>query len=218
VFSTVAEGEGALVSTIAAQKQRLLALLGTFPTCMLLQFRADGSMLVRPVLLASASPSGIVLIAIINDSPEVATLDKDGEVTLVFQSDHAHAWMRGVPTIDRSRATLDGTWDSRWETWFPDGPADPLLQLVSVAGTEGEYWDRRCSGGLGSVLASARALLTGSSPAESPPHGRVKLASKIRRPSEKADRAPGERHGNKPANAPDGGPEAGVRSGVEKAD
>lgn len=183
------------MSTIAAQKERLIRILGSFPTGMLVQIQ-DSAPLVRPALVASASDAGLVTVAISDRSPEISALETDGEVMLVFQSDSAFAWMRGIAAIEHSRDALDDCWDSRWDAWFPQGLADPDLCLVGIAATEGEYWDRRASGGLENVLASARALFAGERHANPPPHARIKLAAARRQLAERMrtsrpHRAPG---------------------------
>jgi general stress protein 26 len=173
------------VSTIAAQKQRLIRLLGSFPTAMLVQSHDTAGPLVRPALVASASDAGLVTVAISDRTPEISALETDGEVMLVFQSEDAFAWMRGIAAIEHSREAIDDCWDSRWHAWFPEGPSDPDLCLVGIAATEGEYWDRRASGGLESVLATARALFSGERQANPPPHARIKLAAARRQQAER---------------------------------
>lgn len=173
------------MSTIAAQKQRLIRLIGSFPTAMLVQNHDTAGPLVRPALVASASDTGLVTVAISDRTPEIAALETDGEVMLVCQSDDAFAWLRGIAAIEHSQEALDNCWDSRWHAWFPGGPSDPDLCLVGIAATEGEYWDRRASGGLETVLATARALFSGERHANPPPHARIKLAAARRQQAER---------------------------------
>jgi general stress protein 26 len=193
------------LNSIETQKQRLFELIGNFDAGMLVIEPAGANLLVKPVRVVELE-GGVAVLAAMDDTAlgEIA----DGTSALIlFQggSTQRFAWLRGETRIVRRRAEIEAKWNETWRDWFPGGPEDPALCLVVLAGTEGEYWDRRQSGGLADVLARARALLVGGEIAEpSPPHGKVKLAGgslRQRRTSRKRARAEAVQQ---PTNAPGG--------------
>ncbi len=164
------------VSAIAAQKKRLLEVVGEFDTAIIVKQIGRRPPLVFPAPVAVAEGRN-VNVAMRDHSDELAEIEKRGDIVLSFQSDDRFAWIRGVARVERDRTNVERQWSAAFDGWFPDGPLDPGVCIVSITCAEGEYWDYRGSGGLGHVLETAKAYLIGSEQQCAPPHGRVKLSS-----------------------------------------
>ncbi|MFD1332314.1 pyridoxamine 5'-phosphate oxidase family protein [Methylopila musalis] len=64
-------------------------------------------------------------------------------VCLAFAKPNSNAYvsLSGEATVSSDRAEIERHWSEMAKTWFPDGPSDPNLRLLTVRPQSAEYWD-----------------------------------------------------------------------------
>jgi general stress protein 26 len=160
----------------ATETQRhLYELIADFRTAMLVS-RAGDTMHVRPMAVADLRRDADAYFATSIDSPKIAEMQADAQVLVTFQSNSQFASIAGTATVVRDRALIDRLWSDAWRVWFPAGKDDPLLCLIKVDATEGEYWDTRGARGLRYLFNGVSAVLQGTTPAtDQRQHAKVSL-------------------------------------------
>jgi general stress protein 26 len=146
-------------------RARLLELLGTFRTAMLVTRTADGVLRARPLSLAKEHDGGALYFATSIESPKVGELEAAPDVVVTLQGSDSYLSISGTARITRDRALVHRLWSELWRVWFPDGEDDPTLCLVEVMPKEAEYWDQRGAKGIKYLLGMVKAYATGTTPA-----------------------------------------------------
>ena len=60
------------------------------------------------------------------------------------------------------RAKVNALFDKMHGAWFPDGPSDTNVGLISFRPTSAEYWDTSGVAGVKYLFGVAKAMLTGA--------------------------------------------------------
>jgi len=152
--------------TATHQRGHLYDLLKDFDTAMLVTQSADGHMHSRPMAVAEMRPDADAYFVTGIDSPKVAEINANPNVTLTFQSSNQFATLSGRAAIVRDQALIDRLYKEDWKIWFPKGKTDPSISMLKFSAQDGEYWDNSGVQGLKFVFEAAKAYVKGERPTE----------------------------------------------------
>jgi general stress protein 26 len=110
-------------------KEHLLDLLEGFQTGMLTTRSPDGGVHVRPMRVARLKADQELIFATGLDTPKVAEIEKNNQVTVSFQGSADYAVLYGTANIRKDRELVEELWSEAWRVWFPGGKDDPNLFL-----------------------------------------------------------------------------------------
>ena len=80
---------------------------------------------------------------------------------------------RGEANIETDRPSVKKHWTEVARAWFPKGPDDPNVAVLTVKVDEAQYWDQP-NGKMVVAYGYVKAVLTGE-PVHAGEHGSVKL-------------------------------------------
>ncbi len=157
-------------------ERHLYELIRDFRTAMLVSRSEAGEMHARPMAVAELRPDADAVFATNVNSVKVMEIEHDPRVVVTFQSDSVFATINGKATLVQDKAMIERLWSPAWKLWFPEGPTDPSLCLLSVDAVDAEYWDSSGLQGLSFVFAGLQAVLHGTRPAsDQGQHSKVQL-------------------------------------------
>ena len=114
--------------------------------------------------VADIDAHGAVWLMTQRDSPKIQEITEHRQVNLSMQSSTKFVSLSGLARPVEDRRRIDELWSDSWKIWFPQGKHDPTLQLLTVQGETGEYWDNSGINGIRYLIDAGRALLTGTRP------------------------------------------------------
>lgn len=129
----------------------------------------------RPMAIAGLEDSGRLWFFSAEETAKVQEILDGGRALVICQSRHTQVVVGGPAQIRRDPAKAAELWKESFKVWFPDGPEDPSLVLISVDPESGEYWDERGAHGLKYLVKAAGAYLGNRRPDVDEPdvHGKV---------------------------------------------
>lgn len=136
-------------------REKLVELLGTFDTAMLVTASSDKTLHSRPMALLQVEPDGDMWFLTSGSSGKVNEIAADSHVNVALQKDHEYASVCGRARVLRDRAKLDDLWNEQLRVYFPTGKDDPDLALIKVRPEEGEYWDHGSAQGIKYLFEAA---------------------------------------------------------------
>jgi general stress protein 26 len=149
---------------MATDADRIYDLVESIEFCMLISKRGQ-ALRARPMRAIVDRDDG--LISFLTDArahkdEEVAA---EPEVCLAFAKPNSNAYVSisGAARVTDDRALVKTYWDENAKTWFPDGPEDPHIRVLTVAPREAEFWDGT-SNPIAVALEVARARLKDERP------------------------------------------------------
>lgn len=148
------------------RREHLYDLLKDFDTAMLVTRSNDGHMHSRPMAVAEMREDADAYFVTGIDSPKVAEINANPNVTLTFQSKTQFASVSGRATIVQDRALIDRLYKEDWKIWFPQGKSDPSISILKFSAQDGEYWDNAGAQGLKFLFRAAKAYVKGEQPKE----------------------------------------------------
>lgn len=153
------------------------ALLATFETAMLLTGVGGEHAHARPMAIVHVEENCDLWFITSATSAKVREVMNDAEVKVICQNGWKSSLaISGRASLVHDKAKINELWKKSYRVWFPDGPDDPKIVLIRVAGTRGEYWDSSGVNALVYAYEAIKALATGSTPADKPElHGKVRL-------------------------------------------
>jgi len=157
-------------------QRHLYDLLKDFDTAMLVTRSQGGHMHARPMAVAELTPDADAYFVTGIDSPKVAEIEADPQVTLTFQSPKQYATLCGRVSVVRDRQLLDRLWKEAWKVWFPKGKDDPEISILKFDAEHGELWDNAGAKGMKYAFEAAKAYVKGERPKTDPDqHKRIDL-------------------------------------------
>lgn len=98
-------------------------------------------------------------------SAKAGEVGRDHEVALSYADPTSQSYVSvsGTASVGRDAALIRRLWAEPMRTWFPQGPDDPDLALLTVEVDAAEYWDSPSST-MVHLYGYAKAALTGRSP------------------------------------------------------
>lgn len=159
-------------------QKHLYELLKDFSNAMLVSKDRNGNLHARPMAIADLRPDADAYFATSVQSPKVAEIESNPDVTITFQGSNQFATVTGTATIVSDRALIEKLWSEPWRVWFPGGKDDPSLVLIKFDAREGEYWDNSGLNGLRYAFEGLKAVITGDTPAtDKNTHAKLRLVS-----------------------------------------
>ncbi len=159
-----------------SQQRQLKDLLKGFDTAMLVTRGANGRVHARPMGVAEINDAGDLYFVTAAGSAKVNEIEKDSDVTLIFQGRLTFVSLSGTAEVVTDQALIDKLWTEAWRVWFPKGKSDPALRLLQVVPDEAEYWDSSGLEGISYAFEAAKAYIKGERPVTTQEqHGKVAL-------------------------------------------
>jgi general stress protein 26 len=157
-------------------RKRLYELLEHFDAAMLVTRGGDGHMHARPMAVADLRSDADTYFVTSIESPKVAEIEANPDVTLTFQHGRQYATLCGRVDVIRDRAVIDRLWKEPWKAWFPEGKDDPALAVLRFDPEHGEFWDNSGTRGLKYAFEAAKAYAKGTVPkTDRDQHARTRL-------------------------------------------
>ena len=122
----------------------------------------NGLLRSRPMATQQAPFDGDLWFFCDADSAKVYEIRHDRAVNVSYaDADHqTYASVSGQASVVRDSAKARELWTPFHKAWFPKGPDDPSLALLSVRVEQAEYWDAPSST-MTHIVGFAKAVLTG---------------------------------------------------------
>lgn len=154
------------MSSTTDRREHLYDLLKDFDTAMLVTRSPDGHMHSRPMAVAELRADADAYFVTSIESPKIAEITANPNVTLTFQSSNQFASVSGRANVVRDQALVDRLWKEAWKVWFPKGKTDPSISMLKFSAEDGEYWDNAGAQGLKYVFKAAKAYVKGERPTD----------------------------------------------------
>lgn len=99
----------------------------------------------RPMAVQKTDDEGNLYFLSASDSNHNAEIKDDPMIQLLFQGSSYDSFLTlyGEATISTNKAMIDELWNPMMKTWFTEGKEDPRITLITVAVTDGYYWDTK---------------------------------------------------------------------------
>lgn len=160
-------------------EKRFFDILQTFNTAILVTHQ-EHRMHGRPMVVAKIEPDGRIWFLTDRDSPKIAEIRENSEVTVVCQDErYRTVVIMGTAELSQDRSKIEELWKAEFRSWFPDGAGSPNIMLIEVHGQEAEFWDNHGLKGVRYLFKAIAAIAKGERPRieEGKEHGRVNLAA-----------------------------------------
>lgn len=120
----------------------------------------DGTLTSRPMALQDVRDDGDVWFFVSATSRKVAHVRVNPHVNVTVGTGSSWVSLSGTARVVTDEARKRELWNPVVEAWFPDGPDDPDVVLLEVAGSSAEYWDTP-GGRVASLISFVKAKATG---------------------------------------------------------
>ena len=139
----------------------------------------DGRLHSHPLTTQNQSiDEGAVLYFFVSRASDIAErVRTDGNVNISYAhpGKDSYVSVTGEARDVEDMATVQRLWTKTAEAWFPQGPADPDLQLLEVRIQQAEYWDVTDSK-MTQLFKMAKAAVTGTTPQNLGEHKELKVS------------------------------------------
>jgi general stress protein 26 len=160
------------MSTVLEQKQapaderakieKLRSLIEKIRFCMMTSIADDETLHSRPMSFLEWPDDGPLLFFTSATSTKMRQLKNQRSVDLSFcePCQNVFVSVSGEAKVLHNQALVERLFSPIMRNWFPDGPTDPNLRLLSISPITGEYWD---GFGLSLLLSLRKGKLTDKS-------------------------------------------------------
>jgi general stress protein 26 len=156
-----------MVSTSASQEDRdkVWALIKDVKVALMVTVGDGGALHGRPMVALNKHFDGTLWFASGDTSPKLAEIRDDAHVLLAYSEpkDQNYISVAGTARIVKDAGKVKELWSEPLRTWFPKGPDDPSIALISVDVTSAEYWDAPSAAWV-YAYGYVKAKLTGEPP------------------------------------------------------
>jgi general stress protein 26 len=121
---------------------------------------ALGTLISRPMALQEVEFDGDLWFFAERTSRKVAHISASPHVNVTVGSGSTWVSLTGSARVVEDAAKKRELWNSAVEAWFPGGPDDDAVVLLTVDADTAEYWDTP-GGRVATVLSFAKARITG---------------------------------------------------------
>jgi general stress protein 26 len=111
-----------------------------------------------------------------SDSEIVSAVGNEQQVCVTYSdpSSDSYVSVSGEAHIDNDQAKKEELFTSMWKAWYPAGPTDPSLTLLTVRLRQAEYWETD-DGKMVQLFKIAKAAITGDTPPDLGDHKEMRL-------------------------------------------
>ena len=155
--------------------KKVMELIKDLKIAMLSTRGPDGKARSRPMAVSDSEFEGTLYFITSESSGKVHDLENDPETVVTFSDPGRNSYvaLRGEASIETDRAAVKMHWTEVARAWFPKGPDDPNVAVLTVKVDEAQYWDQP-NGKMVVAYGYVKAVLTGE-PVHAGGHGSVKL-------------------------------------------
>jgi general stress protein 26 len=125
--------------------ERLWSLIKDVRYPIVTTHRSDGSLQARPLTMQNldADPLGFLWLFAPRDSDQVADLQWDSSVSIVFADPGRGSYVAvfGSASVVEDAGRKRQLWSQEAQSWFAGGPDDPAAALVRVRIIQADCWD-----------------------------------------------------------------------------
>lgn len=124
-------------------EKRIKALVDDIRIAMLTTLSSDGSMRSRPMMSVLMDDDETIWFLASSASEKTDEIVNGVYVNLAFSCPEKSEYVSisGTARVEKNTAQAKKLWHPLHRAWFPKGPDDPNLVVLSVKAEEGEYWD-----------------------------------------------------------------------------
>jgi general stress protein 26 len=120
----------------------------------------EGKLTSRPMALQEVEFDGDLWFIAEQSAPWLTHIARSPQVNVGVGSGGTWVSLTGDAVVVEDAAKKRELWNSAVEAWFPDGPDDDAVILLTVDAESAEYWDTP-GGRVATVLSFAKARITG---------------------------------------------------------
>ena len=148
--------------------EKLAKVIKDIQFAMMTTLDKDGHMHSRPMMTLGTGKTeefaGTLWFFSKDDSSKTNDIRNGGDVLLTYSHNGAQKYVSvsGTATVLKDASKIRELWDSKMETWFPQGVNDPDITLIKVEVESAELWDAP-PGKVTKIIERARNLMTGKS-------------------------------------------------------
>jgi general stress protein 26 len=155
---------------------KLRALTENTPTCMFGSGLRTVPIHFCPMQVQHVDYQGSLWFFSGADSVHNRQISADSHVQLIFSNNSKIEYLTvfGEATISTDREKAKELWSRFVEAWFPDGPDDPNLTLISVRPVTSHFWDTE-NGKLITFAKILTSALTGNATDEGGVEGKLNV-------------------------------------------
>lgn len=137
-------------------RARLLEILSSCGTALMVTRAADGMLHHRPVSVARIDDDALYFVTTL-EAAQIVELTADPRIDVIVRGRGVeHAAIVGTAEISRDRGLIDRLWTVALSRWFPGGATARDLAVVTVRPSGAEYWD--AASGLKGVVVQLGAV------------------------------------------------------------
>ncbi len=125
-----------------SEQQDLWNLVEDFHFCMATTHE-DGEMRSRPMSPRVDKDAGLIRFFSEAGAPLTTQIQANSEINLGFVApkDRNFVSISGTAAVSQDRAMIKQLWDSAADAWFPGGPENANVALITVTPSQAELWD-----------------------------------------------------------------------------
>lgn len=127
------------------EMEKLDHLIKNIPVAMMTTTTEEGKLQSFPLLTQDTEFDGSLWFLISKKSPKLQNLQKHGDVNLSYSGSGKCISIAGTVEFAKDPNMVREIFLKRHETWFPEGPSDPNIQLLKVRVHTVEYWEEHTS-------------------------------------------------------------------------
>ncbi|MEM7783900.1 MAG: pyridoxamine 5'-phosphate oxidase family protein [Planctomycetota bacterium] len=116
-------------------------ILESFSTAMLITVGSNGKPHGRPMQVAHIDDAQTVWFFTNLSSEKVGEILDNSTVGITMQGGGKFLSLYGTAKIENNQQVIDQLWTDTNKVWFPEGKDSPMVTLIAVDPSEGEYWD-----------------------------------------------------------------------------
>ena len=131
---------------------------------MLTTMTAEGHLHARPMTTQEKEYDGDLWFIGAKDTEAVADMKARPQVNVSFSNPGKGTYLsvNGTAELVEDRAKLDELWSDFYKAYFPQGKADPNIQLIKINAQGAEFWEG--DGKVKSLFQMAKGLIKGEQP------------------------------------------------------
>jgi general stress protein 26 len=149
------------VSAAAGELSQVLSLVETIRIAFLITMSHEGEFHARPVQTLGIEHDGILTFFTDVSSEKAEEVRQDVRVGLVYAdtSEHRYVAIRGAGRVTRDPQRARQLWSLDQLAYYPQGPEDERLGLLTVRIEHAEYW--LAPGRVSYLVAALKAAVSG---------------------------------------------------------
>jgi general stress protein 26 len=148
--------------------EKFKSLVEEVAICMFTTTDNDNNITSRPMFTSSVDEDANVWFFTNEFSEKINELSKDNLVHLIYSHPIKNIYVdvKGTCSLVIDKTKMQDLWDSKLQSWFPDGLDDPKLCLVKVSTETAHFWNHSSSK-MGLLFQMIRSITKGDKYKES---------------------------------------------------